>query len=165
MLTERGATAAAGATGIMRRLRKSVDLRQVGLAREGSAFFFKGVSAVPGSHDVSDKAPASSSRTKTTVFPKTAVGWWALGISVIGVASWVVLPVITTLFRDTYPVTDTWVMPAIGTVLIDAAAVTNVLVVWLRRERSVLNIVAAALTVPLALLFTLVVVGEGLSGA
>jgi hypothetical protein len=74
------------------------------------------------------------------------------------------LPIITITFRDKYPVTDTWVMPAIGTVLIDLAAVFNVLCVWPWRERSVLNIIAAALTVPSALFFTFMVVGESLAG-
>lgn len=97
--------------------------------------------------------------------PRTAIGWWAIVLSVIGLASWVILPLITTIFGETYPVTDSWVMPAIGTVLIDAAAVLNVLCIWPFRERSVLNIIALCVTVPLALLFTLFVVGEGLSGA
>lgn len=68
-------------------------------------------------------------------------------------------------FREKYPVTDTWIMPAIGTVLIDVAAVFNLLCVWPWRERSVLNIVAAVLVIPIALLFTLIVVGEILGGA
>ena len=106
--------------------------------------------------------PASPPRP---VLPKTAIGWWALGASAVGMASWVVLPVITAVFRDVYPITDTWVMPAIGTALIDVAAIMNVLVIWRWRERSVLNIVTTALTVLLALFFTLFVVGEGLSGA
>jgi uncharacterized membrane protein len=56
-------------------------------------------------------------------------------------------------------------MPAIGTVLIDLAAVFNLLCVWRWRERSVLNIVAAVLVIPMALLFTFIVVGESLGGA
>lgn len=93
------------------------------------------------------------------------MGWWALGLAVIGIASWVVLPVITTIYRETYPITDTWIMPAIGTFPIDAAAVLSVLCVWRWRERSILNIIAAVLTVLMALFFTLMVVGESLGGA
>jgi hypothetical protein len=74
------------------------------------------------------------------------------------------LPIITITFRDKYPVTDTWVMPAIGVVLIDLAAVFNILCVWPWRERSVLNIVAAVLTITSALFFTFMVVGESLTG-
>ena len=95
----------------------------------------------------------------------TTFGRWTLGFSVVAVASWIVLPVVTTLFRDTYPVTDTWVMPAIGTVLVDIAAILSVWCIWRVRERSVLNIVAAVLMIPMALFFTLMVVGEGLGGA
>jgi len=55
-------------------------------------------------------------------------------------------------------------MPAIGAVLIMVAAIVNVLALWIWKQRSVLNIVATVVTVPLALLFTLIVVGEGLAG-
>lgn len=72
---------------------------------------------------------------------------------------------ITMTFRETYPVTDTWVMPVIWLVLADVAAGFNVLCVWRWKERSVLNIVAAALTIPAALFVTVMVVGEGLAGA
>lgn len=71
---------------------------------------------------------------------------------------------ITMAFRETYPVTDTWVMPVIGTTLIDLAAVCNLLCIWRWRERSVLNIAAAVLVIPAALFFTLMVVGESFSG-
>lgn len=101
----------------------------------------------------------------TAAAPRTWIGWSAIVLSALGLGSWVVLPLITTIFGETYPVTDSFVMPVIGTVLIDLAAVVNVLCVWLWRERSVLNIIALGLTVPLALFFTFFVVGEGLGGA
>lgn len=72
---------------------------------------------------------------------------------------------ITMAFRETYPVTDTWVMPVVGTALIDLAAVYNLLCIWRWRERSVLNIAAAVLVIPAALFFTLMVIGESFSGA
>jgi len=115
--------------------------------------------------DVPNQMPTTPNPRGTTILPRTKAGWWTLGFTVIGIASWVVLPVITTIFRETYPVTDTWIMPAIGTVLIDLAAVFNLLCVWCWRERSVLNIVAAVLVIPMALLFTFIVVGESLGGA
>jgi hypothetical protein len=98
------------------------------------------------------------------IVPKTQIGWWALCVSAVAVASWIALPVITVVFRDTYPITDTWVMPAIGTSLTDAAAILGVLAIWRWRERSGLNIVAAVLTVPAAVLFTFFVVGEAIGG-
>jgi hypothetical protein len=83
---------------------------------------------------------AQATRHRT---PETPLGWWAIGLSVLGLAAGVVLPMISMTFRETYPVTDTWVMP----------------VIW----RSVLNIVAVALIVPTALFVTFMVVGEGLA--
>jgi len=105
---------------------------------------------------------AASTPRSFKVLPGKKVGRWALGLSVIGIGSWVVLPLITGAFATKYPVTNTWVMPAIGTALIDLAAVLNLLCVWPWRERSVLNILAALLVIPMALLFTLIVVGETL---
>ena len=84
--------------------------------------------------------------------------------TVIVIAVCALLPVITINFRDTYPITDTWVMPVTGTILIDLAAVFNVLCVWRRHERAILSIVATVLTVLSALFFTFMVVGEGIAG-
>ena len=114
--------------------------------------------------DVSRQAPTAENRRGIAVLPKTKAGWWVLILTVIVIAACVSLPIITINLRDKYPVTDTWVMPAIGTFLIDLAAVFNILCVWPWRERSVLNIVAAVLTVPSALFFTFMVVGESLAG-
>lgn len=100
----------------------------------------------------------------TEAVPHRWVGWSAIVLSALGLGPWVVLPLITTVFGEAYPVTDSFVMPVIGTVLIDAAAILNVLCVWLWRQRSVLNIIALGLTVPLALFSTFFVVGEGLGG-
>jgi len=72
---------------------------------------------------------------------------------------------LTVAYRDTYPITDTWVMPAIAAVLISIAAILNAFVMWRLRERSILGIAAAVVTIPLALMFILVFVGEGLTGA
>jgi hypothetical protein len=99
-----------------------------------------------------------------TVLPTTAIGRRSMWLSVVAIASWIVLPVTTITFRHTIPITDTWVMPAIGTVLTDAAAVCNVLAVWRRGERSVVSVVLAVLLVAIGLFFTFMVVGEGLSG-
>ena len=110
-------------------------------------------------------SPTAQTSRNTKILPKMKAGWWALGLTVIGIAAWVVLPIITTIFREKYPITDTWIMPAIETVLIDIAVVFNLICVWPWRERSVLNIVAAVLVIPAALLSTFIVVGETLGGA
>jgi hypothetical protein len=99
------------------------------------------------------------------MWPTMLGGWVALGTAAVGLGSWIVLPVITSLFGDTYPVTDTFVMPVIGLVLTVVAAVVNVLAVGPGRQRSAVSIVAAGLTVGAALFFGFFVIGEGLGGA
>ena len=54
----------------------------------------------------------------------------------MGLGSWIVLLIVTTLFHDTYPVTDAVVMPVIGAVLVTLAAIINVVTLWLGRQRS-----------------------------
>jgi hypothetical protein len=109
----------------------------------------------------STKKSASTSRP---FFPNIGISWWTLVASAVGIASWLILPVITMKLRDIYPITNTWVMPAIGTFLIDVAAILNIIVIWRCKERSILNIIAAILVIPMALFFTFFVVGEGLGG-
>ena len=114
-------------------------------------------------HGVTLGEPTVAPRTRQ-MLPRSAVGWWALVLSALGLSAWVVLPMVTVAFRETYPITDTALMPVTGTVLIDVAAALNVLCIWRFRERSVLNIIAGVLTVLAALFFTFMVVGEGLAG-
>ena len=114
--------------------------------------------------DASHQVQKAGNRRGIAILPKTKAGRWTLILTVIVIAACAALPVITINFRDRYPVTDTWVMPAIGVVLIDLAALFNVLCIWPWRERSVLNILAAVLTIPSALFFTFMVIGEGLAG-
>ena len=113
--------------------------------------------------DVFCGAPASQP-TGPRVVPSSGIGWWALGLSAIGLAAWVILPIITTIFGETYPITDTVLMPVIGVVLVDAAAVFNLLSVLMWKQRSVLSIIALAVTVPAGRFFTFFVVGESLAG-
>jgi hypothetical protein len=84
------------------------------------------------------------------MWPESAGGWWAIGLAAVGMGSWVVLPIITLTLRTRYPVTDTWVMPVIGAVMVGVAAVVNVLCLW-QWDRSPLNVVATAVTVLAAL--------------
>ncbi|HEX6954915.1 MAG TPA: hypothetical protein VF156_08555 [Agromyces sp.] len=97
--------------------------------------------------------------------PTQRIGWVAVIAAIIGLGAWIVLPLITTLFRETVPVTDTVVMPIIGVVLTLVAAVLNVLALTAWRQRNVLNLIAALLTAPAALVFLVFLVGEGLAGA
>lgn len=101
----------------------------------------------------------------TPTWPPARSGRLALVAAAIGLGSWIVLPLVTTIFGDTYPVTDTFVMPVIGLVLVALAAVVNVVALWPLRQRSVMNMVATALTVAATCFFGFFVIGEGLGGA
>ena len=98
-------------------------------------------------------------------WPTARSGWIALAAAAVGLGSWIVLPIVTSLFADTFPVTDTVVMPIIGLVLVTLAAIVNVLTLWLGRQRSVMNVVATVVTVAATLFFGVFVIGEGLGGA
>lgn len=113
-------------------------------------------------------APSSGSvpggPTVTPTWPTARSGRLALVAAAVGLGSWIVLPMLTAL-RDTFPVTDTVVMPIIGLVLVTLAAIVNVIAYWLGRQRSVMNLVATVLTVAATVFFGFFVIGEGLGGA
>lgn len=109
--------------------------------------------------------PGPSTVPPSPTWPTTRSGWLALAAAAVGLGSWIVLPIVTSLFADTFPVTDTVVMPILGLVLVTLAAIVNVLTLWLGRQRSVMNIVATVLTVAATLFFGVFVIGEGLGGA
>jgi hypothetical protein len=114
---------------------------------------------------------SSSSRARgpqpwgATVWPTSPSGWVAIAVAAVGLGSWVVLPIVTSVFGERYPVTDTFVMPVIGLALTAIAAVVNVLAVWRGGQRSGVSVVAATLTVAATLFFGFFVIGEGLGGA
>lgn len=97
--------------------------------------------------------------------PTRPIGWIAVGAAVVGLGSWIVLPIITGVFGETYPVTDTFVMPLIGAVLLVIAAVLNPLAIWVWKQKNALNLIAMLLTVGAALFVLPFVIGEGISGA
>lgn len=99
------------------------------------------------------------------MWPAARSGRLALWAAAVGLGSWLVLPLVTTVFRTTFPVTDTIVMPVIGLVLVVLAAIVNILVLWIGRQRSPMNIAATAVTVAASLFFGVFVIGEGLGGA
>lgn len=116
------------------------------------------------------QGPAGSQRSPTpkqpwATVPSRPIGWIAFGAAVVGIGSWFVLPLITTLFGETYPVTDTYVMPLIGAVLLFVAAVLNPLALWVWKQRNVLTLIATILTVGAALFILPIVIGEGIGGA
>jgi len=106
--------------------------------------------------------PGQPLTRRILVWPDTGLGWWAVAIAAVAVASFVGFPLITMAYRTAYPIVDTWVMPAAMTVLIDAAAILSVLAVWRARERSVLSILTLVLSVLAAVFTTVMVVGESM---
>jgi hypothetical protein len=98
-------------------------------------------------------------------WPRSTLGWIAIILGFVALASLVVFPVLTMAYREKYPVVDTWVMPAVATTLMDAAAILSLVTVWLRRERSVLSIVTLVVTMLAGLFFTFMVVGETIGSA
>lgn len=106
--------------------------------------------------DVADDAHVPRGSTPASTGPSRPIGWWAIGMSAAGMlVAFGVLPAITGLLAETYPVTNTWVMPAIGMVFLDLAVALNVLCLGPLKERSALNIVAAVVTILPALFLTL----------
>lgn len=112
-----------------------------------------------------DNLDTTKTRPQSAVWPNSTIGWLALGFSVTAAISLVIFPLITTLFRKIYPITDTWIMPTIQISVMDLAAIINVYVVWRVKERAAMNIVAAALVIPMALLFTFMLIGETMGGS
>ena len=101
----------------------------------------------------------------TRMFPDTGFGWFAAICAAVGLGAWIALPIITSVFQDEYPLTDSYLMPVLGVSLTVLAAVVNVMAVWKGHQRSVVSLVAMFLTVMASLSFGLIVIGEGLSGA
>lgn len=112
-----------------------------------------------------DSAPGRPTVPPSRIWPSARSGWLALAAAAVGLGSWIVLPIVTALCADTFPVTDTVVMPIIGLVLVTLAAIVNVMTLWLGRQRSAMSIVATVLTVAATLFFGVFVIGEGLGGA
>ncbi len=118
------------------------------------------------SNVIMPESGSSSSQARGRGFwPRSALGWIAIVLALVALASWVVFPVLTMTYRETYPVVDTWVMPAIATTLVDVAAILSLVTVWLRHERSVLSIMTLVVTMLAGLFFTSIVVGEAIGGA
>lgn len=86
--------------------------------------------------------------------------WFAFGAFLL----WVILLTITGAFRETVPVTDTWVMPFIGVVGVAIAAAVNLFTYLVKRQRSTINLTAMSLTVSFAFFSAIFLIGEGIAG-
>jgi energy-coupling factor transporter transmembrane protein EcfT len=99
-----------------------------------------------------------------TFWPHEKPGKVSLWFAVAAFALWVVLPLLTSAFRETVPVTDTWVMPFIGVVGVAIAAAVNLFTYVFNRQRSVTNLIALSLTVSFTVFSAAFLIGEGLAG-
>ena len=115
--------------------------------------------------NISSRDSSLASSGTRRFWPQTALGWASLLLAVIAFACLAIFPVITVHYRKAYPVVDTWVMPAVATVLLDVAAVLNVVSFWHWHDRSLLVIGAMTATLAVGVFTTIFVVGEGLAGA
>lgn len=86
--------------------------------------------------------------------------WWAI----VAFLTWLVLPLITTLFRESAPITDTWVMPFIGVLVVTIAAIINLVTYVFLRQRSVANVITLSVTVCFTVFSATFLIGEGLAG-
>lgn len=110
----------------------------------------------------SEPPSGGGARTTSPLLPTAPSGWIAFAAAGSEWGPGSCFSIVTSLFADEYPVTDTIVMPIIGLVLTVMAAVDNVLVLWLARQRSLANILANVLTVSATLFLGFFVIGEGL---
>lgn len=101
---------------------------------------------------------------RDTFWPRQKAGKVAMWCSLGAFILWILLPLTTTVFHESVPITDTWVMPFIGVVGITVASVINVYTFTVKRQRSVINLIAMVVTVFFTLFTATFFIGEGLSG-
>ena len=111
-------------------------------------------------HDASERP---SSGRAPSLAPCTALGWVAVCAAGLGAIAWLTLPVIAGLVGDANPSLSSGAMIT-GMVLLVGAAVFNVIALALLKERSVLNIVAAAVAIPALLLVLMLALGGFFNG-
>jgi hypothetical protein len=97
-----------------------------------------------------------------TVAPTSSLGWCALGLSGLAIAAWFLLPLIATALIGT-STTSNFIIQLVGLFFLDLAAVLDLFTLWRKKERSLLCILATAITFPLALFFTCIILAEGLT--
>jgi hypothetical protein len=98
------------------------------------------------------------------VKPQTQLGRWGIVVAIVAVVFTFSLPLVTSAFRETYGITDSWVMPVVGVIALDAAAIVNLLAIVWKKERSLTSLIVTAVVGFMGAFFTLFVVGEGLAG-
>jgi predicted branched-subunit amino acid permease len=94
------------------------------------------------------------------MLPESRLGWWAVGLSAASVVSWTLLPLVGALLGEGLSnpnISSASMIVAMAPALV--AAGFNMWSISFGKQRSTLNIVAAILTVPTAL----IVIAEGIS--
>ena len=104
--------------------------------------------------------------SRTRLWPHSSGGWWAVGVSAATLACWLAVPIATVVTRE--PGAEdvvNWVFIGVAALVNAVAIVVNLLCLRRRWDRSILNVLAAAGTVGLALLIIAMVVGDFSTGA
>lgn len=113
-----------------------------------------------------DAQPASGSTAPRSsvppTWPATGLGRTSLALSIVALVSIVALPLTTALFGETVPLTDTVMMPLIGTALLLTASVLGVVAVSMRRHRSVVTIALLTAVLAATVFIAPIVIGEAL---
>lgn len=91
--------------------------------------------------------------------PQTRIGVVAVVVGMLALSLWMVLPMVTMNYREQYPITDSWVMPATSSVVTMLAALVNGYVVLVHKERAWLNVVMTLLVGLISLVALMVMIG------
>ena len=91
--------------------------------------------------------------------PSTISGFVAIGLSIMALSLWVILPMVTVRYRDIDPITDSWVMPTVGGAVSIAVAIFNLYEVWWHKQRSWINMMLTVIVGIVAMIALMVLVG------
>jgi len=108
------------------------------------------------SYPVSPAPMGGVHRPERFSMPKSSAGWWACGLTAL------IFPVAWALITHAIPwaLLDTAFAPVLLVTLIDAAAVTGLVAVRSKNERSLLVILALVVAIPLAVFGSMMMVLE-----
>lgn len=93
------------------------------------------------------------------LWPRTHIGLVGLLVGVLALSLWIVFPMVTMRYREIYPVTDSWVMPATSSIVTMMAALVNGYAVVVHKERSWLNMAITMLVGVMSLVALTVMIG------
>lgn len=91
--------------------------------------------------------------------PQTRIGVVAVVVGLLALSLWIVFPIVTMNYREQYPITDSWVMPATSSAVTMLAALVNGYAVLVHKERAWLNMVMTLLVGLISLVALIVMIG------